>query len=169
MKIRVLSKSTIRRIFANAEACSELISRASFISINNGANAGDDDDSMLCPIPEEFRKTHPVLILNFDDSIPEESHCSPPARRPFTRDDAVRIKAFAEEAAVRRDALIIHCQAGISRSGAVGVTLNDYFNRFLEDNPEDWLWFFECGCENALSPNPHVRAILLKVLGLQGF
>ncbi len=59
---------------------------------------------------------------------------------------------------------IVHCTAGISRSGAIGEVLNHYFNRYLaEDTPA-----FEQFCHDNpdIDPNPHVRQMLWNKLGL---
>lgn len=51
--------------------------------------------------------------------------------------------------------LFVNCDAGISRSGAVGFCLNEYFNKYLENNREDYTFFIQ---ENyQISPNPLVK------------
>ena len=56
----------------------------------------------------------------------------------------------------------IHCDAGISRSGAVGYILNEYFNKYLIDNKEDYK-FFEMN-NSQIMPNPLVVRLLKKEL-----
>ena len=54
--------------------------------------------------------------------------------------------------------LFVNCDAGISRSGAVGFCLNEYFNKYLEDNKKDYEFFVQ---ENyQISPNPLVKRLL---------
>ena len=58
--------------------------------------------------------------------------------------------------------IMVHCAAGISRSGAVGSVLNWYFNRYLENNPREYRRF-ELAHPDII-PNAHVRRLLLKAL-----
>ena len=58
--------------------------------------------------------------------------------------------------------LLVHCTAGISRSGAVGEVLNWYFNRYLETNTADDEDFVENNRQ--ILPNTIVRRIMLEVL-----
>lgn len=78
----------------------------------------------------------------------------------MTHNNAVRIVEFARRSDPRP--LLIHCTAGVSRSGAVGEVLNWYFNRFLENNPV----VYECFVHEYpdIVPTPHVRHMLLEVL-----
>lgn len=58
--------------------------------------------------------------------------------------------------------LFVNCDAGISRSGAVGFCLNEYFNKYLENNQEDYEFFMQ---ENyQISPNPLVKRLLTNKL-----
>ncbi len=86
-----------------------------------------------------------LLILYFDDVD---------AGEPNALDDlqARKIVDFAKLNPERP--FIVHCTAGVSRSGAVGEVLNYYFNcntpafeQFYRDNPD-------------IVPNQHVRKIL---------
>lgn len=58
--------------------------------------------------------------------------------------------------------LFINCAAGISRSGAVGEVLNDYFNRYSENNEADREYFRNHNRQ--ICGNPLVRRILRNVL-----
>ena len=58
--------------------------------------------------------------------------------------------------------LLVHCTAGISRSGAVGEVLNWYFNRYLKNNTTDDEEFVRNNRQ--IQPNTIVRKIMLKVL-----
>ena len=58
--------------------------------------------------------------------------------------------------------LLVHCTAGISRSGAVGEVLNWYFNRYLERNTQDDEDFTQNN--HQIMPNFIVRRIMLEEL-----
>ena len=58
--------------------------------------------------------------------------------------------------------LFINCGAGVSRSGAVGEVLNEYFNRYLEFNALDDEYFRRLNPQ--ILPNPLVRRILRDAL-----
>ena len=75
----------------------------------------------------------------------------------MTTTDAKRIVDFVVGQSPEKP-LIIHCTAGISRSGAVGMVLNDWLNRRLSSNEEDYNHFYR---ENPdLYPNEHVQRLL---------
>ena len=70
---------------------------------------------------------------------------------------ALKIRMLLLELSIDKsnnDVLVVHCQAGVSRSGAVGLYANDYFQLnyfdFKELNP-------------TVMPNPYVSHILNKV------
>ena len=58
--------------------------------------------------------------------------------------------------------LFINCGAGISRSGAVGEVLNDYFNKYLERNELDDEYFRRLNRQ--IQGNPLVRRIFREAL-----
>ena len=58
--------------------------------------------------------------------------------------------------------MFINCGAGISRSGAVGEVLNDYFNKYLERNERDDEYFRRTNRQ--IQGNPLVRRILREAL-----
>ena len=61
--------------------------------------------------------------------------------------------------------LLVHCTEGVSRAGAVGVVLNEYFNRVIGDHEDDYRSFF---LQNRrISPNPYVLRVMKETLGLQ--
>ena len=112
------------------------------------------------PLPDQPN----ILKLEFDDitetDIPQ-THADGSPLILFDRGHAEKIVRFIL-AADRRKILAVHCDAGISRSGAVGEQLNEYFNRIIEDNPGDHAKFFE---ENDdIIPNRRVAGILHEVL-----
>ena len=104
------------------------------------------------PFSEEFLHAENLLVLYFDD-VDEGPTAMTPAQ-------AREIVDFACSGDPRP--IIVHCSAGISRSGAVGEVLNWYFNRYLEDNQEDYQRFQIM--HRDLVPNAHVRRLLLAEL-----
>ena len=57
---------------------------------------------------------------------------------------------------------MIHCNAGISRSGAVGEVLNWYFNSHIQQNPEDFQTFYSVHPQ--IVPNSHIKTVLFRYL-----
>ena len=105
-----------------------------------------------------------ILKLEFDDitetDIPQV-HADGSPLILFGREQAERIVRFVL-AADRQKILAVHCDAGISRSGAVGEQLNEYFNRIVEDRPGDYAKFSEDN--GGVIPNPRVARILREAL-----
>ncbi len=104
------------------------------------------------PFSEEFLDADNLLILYFDDV--DEGF--PNAMTP---EQAKQIVEFARMEDNRP--IIVHCTAGISRSGAVGEVLNWYFNRFEADDSD--CRKFE-NMHPDIVPNAHVRRLLLTEL-----
>ncbi len=78
----------------------------------------------------------------------------------FTEVMARQIKTFIEKISNTCKTLVINCHAGISRSGAVGIVLNDYFNK--EHYKEDWTNFYFINSQ--ICPNSLVESILRKII-----
>ena len=115
------------------------------ISINNVSFPAEPP-----PFSEEFLHAENLLVLYFDDVDEGQPHA-------MTPEQAKQIVDFARIIDPRP--IIVHCTAGISRSGAVGEVLNWYFNRYLKDNQGDYLLFQLM--HRDLVPNTHVRRLLL--------
>ena len=77
----------------------------------------------------------------------------------FSPEMAERIMRFVDDGGMP---LLVHCAAGISRSGAVGEVLDWYFNRYLTDNRTDHDDFIRNNRQ--ILPNPLVRKIMMKIL-----
>ena len=60
--------------------------------------------------------------------------------------------------------LLVHCTAGISRSSAVSINLNNFINKILVKNLEDWEENIKHGFEFAPIPNPHVSSVMNRVI-----
>ena len=125
----------------------ELFRTRRIISINNIGFPAEPP-----PFSEPFLTAENLLLLYFDD-VEEEPNA-------MTPEQARAIVDFACSDDPRP--IIVHCSAGISRSGAVGSVLNWYFNRYLENDELDYR-MFECRHPD-LVPNAHVRRRLLAAL-----
>ena len=105
-----------------------------------------------------------ILKLEFDDitemDIPQ-THADGSPLILFNRNHAEEIVRFIQRIN-RNKILAVHCDAGISRSGAVGEQLNEYYNRIIEDNAEDYAGFFQDNSD--IIPNSRVAGILHEVL-----
>ncbi len=94
-----------------------------YISIND--TVGPFSSSPL----NEFKHEPNVLILHFDDVI-EDGQRSPTNNttltRSFSNDQAKSIISFIDNNKDKN--FIVHCVAGISRSGAVGTFISNYLD-----------------------------------------
>ena len=137
MKIIVCSKKDMRtQWYTNKNWFFDV--KKYFISI-----CGSEDDFAY-----PYMNSH-VLKLRFDDITEKEEYCI-----LFNKEHASKIHEFIKTIP-ENSWIYINCAAGISRSGAVGYCLNDYFN---ENNKEDYNWFFENNKQ--IQPNPIVKKIL---------
>ena len=154
MKIRVLPRAFFEKVKGTPTEL-ELLEKAKIISINS--SWGFDDAP---PFSDSFLKHPHLLTLTFDDicnepETPEELGYA----ILFNKDMAHAIMRFVDDGKLP---LLVHCTAGISRSGAVGEVLNWYFNRYLENNTADNEDFEQNNRQ--IQPNTIVRRIMLKVL-----
>lgn len=104
-----------------------------------------------------------VLKLQFDDITKPE-----PGLILFADEMAEQIIDFADYLIENfpEKPLIVHCDAGVSRSGAVGSVLNDYINMKLgmeEDKKRFWKEH-----RNLILPNEWVKARLMKTWRCRG-
>lgn len=150
MKIKVLARSFFearqgtereRRLFLNYR----------IISINSVSFPAEPP-----PFSAHLLDAPNLLVLFFDDVDSGFSHA-------MTRVDAERIAEFALHPDLRP--LLIHCTAGISRSGAVGEVLNWYYNRVERDAPGAFQRFARDNPD--IVPNSHVRRLLLEALEIR--
>ena len=133
----------------------ELLEKSKIISINS--SWGFDDAP---PFSESFLKHPHLLTLNFDDVCNEPETPEDLGNAIlFNEDMAHAIMRFVDDG---KFPLLVHCTAGISRSGAVGEVLNWYFNRYLERNAQDDEDFTQNNRQ--IQPNTIVRRIMFKVL-----
>jgi predicted protein tyrosine phosphatase len=152
--ITVLSKRMFDNIMMKNNITNENVKDkldVAFISINN------TEDTKEIPYFNDCNSDN-VLVLYFDD-VEEDIEI------PIIGENKIqKVKAFTIEQArilfnfivknTEKKSFIIHCTAGISRSGAVGTFINDYFqqsyHKFLEKNPY-------------ILPNGHVLRLLNKI------
>lgn len=89
------------------------------------------DDYAFRPDNEKF------ITLFFDDCIPgKEWFDRYRGAKPFTEEQAVRVLDFIEAVIARGDEhIVIHCSAGISRSGAISSFIVD---NYTEMNYQEW-------------------------------
>ncbi|MBP3606922.1 MAG: dual specificity protein phosphatase family protein [Treponema sp.] len=140
MKILVISKKIIKK------------QSEDFFYVNNIINIRSSYGYYDLPI------SNSVIRLVFDDVTEKEKDNS---YIKFSEKHAQKIFDFITNMDKSKD-LYVNCDAGISRSGAVGLCLNEYFNKYLEDNKEDYTFFIQ---ENyQISPNPLVKRILMNKL-----
>ena len=154
MKIRVLPRAFFEKIKGTPDEI-ELLDNSKIISINS--SWGWDSEPPFSPA---LRRHAHLLVLNFDDVAQEPERPEDLGRLVmFSPEMAERIRRFVDDGALP---LLVHCAAGISRSGAVGEVLNWYFNRYLTDNETDYNDFIQNN--HQILPNPIVRRIMMKVL-----
>ena len=126
----------------------ELFMKYRIISINNISFPAEPP-----PFSKEHLTAKNLLVLFFDD-VEEGANA-------MTAEQAEQIADFVLRPGDDRP-IIVHCSAGISRSGAVGDVLNLYFNRYLADDEADYREFRLRHPD--LAPNAHVRKLLLDEL-----
>ena len=154
MKIRVLPRIFFEKVKGTPTEV-ELLAKAKIISINS--SWGFDD---MPPFSEDLLNHPHLLTLTFDDICNEPETSEDPGNAVlFDETMAQQIMRFVDDGELP---LLVHCTAGISRSGAVGEVLNWYFNRYLERNTQDDEDFTQNNRQ--IMPNFIVRRIMLKVL-----
>ena len=154
MKIRVLQRAFFEKVKGTPTEA-DLLEKSKIISINS--SWGFDDTPPFSP--ELLNHPH-LLTLTFDDICNEPETPEDLGNAIlFNKDMALAIMRFVDDGKLP---LLVHCTAGISRSGAVGEVLNWYFNRYLENNTADDEDFEQNNRQ--IMPNTIVRRIMLEVL-----
>ena len=156
MKIRVVSQLWFREYAWSSDPlpvyrCPDSVfwKENNFISIRHSA-----EPDPRCAIPVDGEN---ILKLRFDDAVED------PDRTLVLFDAGIagEIVRFIRKIDPAR-LLFVNCGAGISRSGAVGEVLNDYFNKYLERNELDDEYFRRLNRQ--IQGNPLVRRILREAL-----
>lgn len=151
-KISIFSKGYFEKVLKENninDSNVETFENYTFISILNTDDVGDNIG--------HFKENHSnVIVLKFDD-ISEDLEFKPGKyAKVINEEQANELINFItkNEDRIKNGNSIIHCSAGVSRSGAVGTFINDYFNfdykKFKENNPN-------------IQPNPEVLRILKKL------
>ena len=161
MKIRVVSQQWFKENTWNlgplpVYQCPDSVfwRENNFISIRYSAETDQN-----CEIPVDGEN---ILKLRFDDAVVDPGH----TLVLFDADIADEIVRFIRKIDTSR-LLFVNCGAGISRSGAVGEVLNDYFNKYLESNALDDEYFRRLNRQ--IQGNPLVRRVLRETLFGKGF
>lgn len=147
MKIIVISQTKAKKFnYKSAEARTE----NNFITIR--------DHIVHNPVLH-FHSQPNVLALQFDDV--EDTDDPELLKRfgyvLFNEDMAKEIHKFIDKMDKSKP-LYVNCVAGVSRSGGVGIVLNEYFNKYLENNEWDYEGFFIQNRQ--IIPNATVSRIL---------
>ena len=89
------------------------------------------------PLPDRFN----ILKLQFDDVAERDAGGWGSAIDSyifFNEGHAKKISNFIKDIKANdKKEFYVHCDAGVSRSGAVGYLLNEYFNKYITDNKID--------------------------------
>ena len=156
MKIRVVSQQWFREITWGPDPVpvyqrpdSAFWRDNNFISIRHSA-----ETDPCCAIPTAGGN---ILKLRFDDAVEDPDG----TLVLFDAELAGKIVEFIRRIDTSRT-LFVNCGAGISRSGAVGEVLNDYFNRYPGSNAADDEYFRRMN--RHIQGNPLVRRILREAL-----
>ncbi len=109
----------------------------------------------VSPLPDRFN----ILKLEFDDVTEKDMETGKDKYIFFDYSHARKIHSLIK--GIQADSKMpfyVHCDAGVSRSGAVGMVLNEYFNKFLAVNR---LYYEAFQMNNShIMPNPLVTRIL---------
>lgn len=148
MKIDVVDRRFLKR--KPRDKWLEMLAESRVISIRS--SYGDD---ATFPVPPGVRPNANLLCLTFDDSTGFDDWPGYDLPLLFDETMAARIVGF-----VRDDSLplVVQCTAGISRSGAIGVAFDEFFNLREGRNPADHAYF--------VAQNPHVRpnALVMRLM-----
>lgn len=134
MKVLVLSKNSFDQLMVSNDLDDSnvhSIKDTLFISINNNF------DNSVKPHFSENKDN--VLILHFDDVENDIYENNKLIAKSFTNEQGTTLLQFLEKNK-NKSKCIVHCTAGISRSGAVGTFINDHYgtdtyDEFKKRNP----------------------------------
>ena len=143
IKIQVLSRLEAAEILCSPDRCAKI---TYLVSI------GDGDD----PLPEGYENAARRLRWLIADVVTEEG---------ATEDDILRIVNLAEQLRSESGTLLIHCEAGISRSTATALIIYAYW---LGHGREDEAMERVIAQRPFSSPNRRMVALADKLLALDG-
>jgi len=149
MKINVVNKKLFDNLMKSNNITDlnvEQLKDSFFISIT-------DTDKFSTSREPYFKENHEnVINLSFDDCTEDgqPSPTQPEGTKAFNKDQALVLYKFIKKH-LEKEQCIVHCMAGISRSGAVGTFINDItrgdYREFKRMNPQ-------------IVPNQHVKSLL---------
>lgn len=144
MKITIINKQTFDSLMKQHGITNdnvENITKTFFISINDTCGTTE--------VPY-FENKENVKVLFFDDVDFDIEVSSHKIAKAFTTTQAEELFDFINKHK-DKESCIVHCAAGMSRSGAVGTFINDYFGG-------DWFEF------KKLNPHIHPNSLVLRLL-----
>ena len=143
IKIEVVSRLEAGEILCSADRCAEI---TYLVSI------GDAND----PLPEGYENAERKLRWLIADVITEEG---------ATEEDVRQIISLAERLRSERGTLLIHCEAGVSRSTATALII---YACWLGHGREDEAMRRVIAQRPCAIPNRRMVALADKLLGLKG-
>ncbi|MEI7946239.1 MAG: hypothetical protein WCJ02_06060 [bacterium] len=155
MKITVESRYFFENLRGTVEEAA-LFKNSRVISVNSVRIAEEP------PFSKQYWTADNVLILRFDDVDYSDPFIFQ-GTRFMSEADAEAIAAFVESPDPRP--IVVHCTAGISRSGAIGTCLNEYFNKKLSLNETAHQAFLIA--HPYINTNLHVMKLLWKRLQIE--
>lgn len=148
MKIDVVNRDFLKRMSKNEWL--EMLAGTRVISIRSSDGW---DDSF--PVPKGVRPHDNLLCTAFDDSTGIDDWDGRELPILFDAGHAEKIVQLVRDDSMP---LVVQCTAGISRSGAIGVALDEFFNLRGNRNLADHEYF--------VAKNPQVRpnALVLRLM-----
>ncbi len=145
MKIDVVSRHYFELRKGTPEE-KEILATHRVISIQT-SNGYDTDP----PFSPELLTSPNLLCMVFDDTVENSG-------RLFTEEDAKAIFDFVCDDSLP---VIVHCTAGIARSGAVGDVLDVYYNRYRNNDKDHWYFLLK---NSLIRPNTTVHRLMMREL-----
>ena len=127
MEIKVMAKTYFEKIKGTPEEKS-VMSKWRVVSISNSSDE-------TAPFSKEFLKLPTLLLLHFGD-VSNPDNPDETGQQAMTAEDARRIVSFV--LSPPHKPILIHCTDGSRRSTGIALVLNDYLNRILRKNMDDY-------------------------------
>ena len=154
MKIDVVDRKRLERLSRNEWPAMLATTRVISIRSTDGWDG-------TFPIPPGVRPHDNLLCLTFDDCTTwDEAWREHEMPELFNEWIASRVIRFVNDDSLP---LVVQCTAGISRSGAIGVAFDEFFNVREERNPADHDYFVARNPQ--VRPNALVMRIMREALG----
>lgn len=146
MKVLVVCRNYVKGLFKKYP---EFQKNNYIISIYSSEKVNKNES--YSPIPDDKN----ILKLQFDDVtelVKDESYIH------FNSDMAKKVVEFIKNIKDDGKNFYVHCDAGVSRSGAVGYMLNEWFNKYIDRKNDDIEFFVKNNLH--IMPNPLVIKLL---------